>query len=146
MSKTGIFPNDEWTIFAGEAEAGPIFVRCRSAQPSDADKELFSKLILIRWQYDPGDASGLPSPEDMATMEVFEERILDASESDASWGAGVAVITHNGVREWQFYTPDVSVFETQFNEALRDLGPYPLELQVFDDPEWNAFEEFRATS
>lgn len=76
-------------------------------------------------------------------MEEFEGAVLDASDEACWWGSCVAVVTHNGSREWRFYTPDVDGFQREFSEALRGLGPYPLDLQVFDDPGWNGFAEIR---
>ena len=88
----------------------------------------------------------MPKTEDRDLMEEFEERILDASDEARWWGSGVAVVTHNSVKEWRFYTPDPDAFQLEFSNALRGLGPYPLELQVFDDPDWNGFAEIRGSA
>ena len=146
MSSSGIFPNDDWAIAEGDTPQGPIIMRYRTGDPSFADRDLFDKLILVRWSYEPGEIPGLPSSELLTAMEEFEEPVLNASDKSRWWGSCVAVITHDCTREWRFYTPDVAAFQKEFSEALRGLGPYPLELQVFDDPEWNGFEEIRQST
>ncbi|WP_073975894.1 DUF695 domain-containing protein [Erythrobacter donghaensis] len=144
MSSSGIFPSDQWTVASGKTESGLMIARFRSGEPSDADRELFGKLVLVRWPFEQREGSGLPTNQAMAAMDEFEDRILEASDADRWWGSGVAVITHEGTREWRFYTPDVDSFVQEFSAALRGLGPYPLELQAFDDPDWNGFAEIRA--
>jgi hypothetical protein len=144
VSGSGIFPSDEWTLASGETENGLMFTRFRSGQPSDADRELFNKLVLVRWSFECREGSGLPTNEAMAAMDEFEDRILEASDAEKWWGSGVAIVTRDGTREWRFYTPDVPSFLQEFSEALRGLGPYPLELQAFDDPDWDGFDEIRA--
>ncbi len=143
MTASGIFPSDNWAIAEGQTPKGPIIMRYRTGDPSPADRELFDKLILARWAYEPSEVPGLPPSELLGSMEEFEEAVLDASDEARWWGSCVAVITHNGAREWRFYTPDVDAFQKEFSEALRGLGPYPLDLQVFDDPDWNGFAEIR---
>lgn len=144
MSGAGIFPSGQWTVASGETENGLMIARFRSGEPSDADRELFSKLVLVRWSFEQYESSGLPTNEAMAAMAEFEDRILEASDADGWWGSGVAVVTHGGTREWRFYTPDVASFQQEFSAALRGLGPYPLDLEAFDDPDWNGFAEIRA--
>ncbi|WP_459786898.1 DUF695 domain-containing protein [Alteriqipengyuania sp. 357] len=143
MSSSGIFPTDEWTVAQGKTSTGPLLARYRSGLPSTADRDLFAKLIMVRWAYEPSDTSGLPNSKDMAAMEEFEDRILEASDNDRWWGSCVAIITHDGRREWRFYTPDIASFQAEFSNALSGLGPYPLELQVYDDPEWAGLAEIR---
>ena len=143
MSASGIFPSDSWTVSQGSTAQGPIFVRYRSGDPSEGDKSLFNKLILVRWVYEPREGTGLPQTADMYAMDEFEDRILDASDEAGWWGSCVAVVTHDAVREWRFYAPDLDAFQREFSEALRDFGPYPLDLRAFDDPDWNGLAELR---
>lgn len=144
MSGAGIFPSDQWTVAHGATESGPVIARFRSGQPSDADRELFGKLVLVRWPFERREGLDLPTNAAMAAMDEFEDRIIDASDADRWWGSCVAIITREGTREWRFYAPDVTAFVEQFSAAQRGLGPYPLDLQAFDDPDWNGFAETRA--
>ena len=110
-----------------------------------ADRELFSTLVLTKWRFDPLANDGLPPSELLGRMDEFEDQILESLES-AHWGAGVAVVTHNGCREWRFYTPDAQEFVQRFSESLAGFGPYPLELEAFQDPDWTALEELHSSA
>ena len=146
MSASGIFPTDEWTVAQGNTPAGPIIMRYRTGDPSPADRELFNKFIIVRWAFESGETPGMPSPEDHQSMVEFEEPVMDASDEAETWGSCVSIVTHNETREWRFYTPDQETFMREFNEVLKGLGPYPLDLQVFDDPDWTGFAEIREST
>ena len=143
MSNSGIFPTDEWALSEGETDKGPVFIRFRRGDPAVEDQQKFSTLIVVIWEYEPRDDSGLPTSATMDEMDEFEARILDASDADRDWGSCVAVITFNGAREWRFYTPDVEIFQNEFSNALSGLGPYPLQFDVLDDPEWLGLSDIR---
>ena len=146
MSKSGIFPSDDWAVVEGETPTGPMFLRFRQGNPSEADRNLFNKLIIARWVFPPRDHTGLPNAELIEQMYQFETTIVDASDADGNWGSCVAVITHAGMRKWRFYTPDVDIFQHEFRECLRGLGPYPLRFEIFEDPEWNGLKQIRELS
>ena len=144
MTAAGIFPTDEWTLVTGDTPDGPLHLRFRTDMPSEADRVLFKHVVLARWRYRPHPQHpGMPTGPDMSLMTEFEDLIIEASDTARSWGSAVAIVTHNGMREWRFYTPDVELFQQHFNEALAGYGPYPLEFEVFDDPEWLAFHEVK---
>jgi len=143
MSGTGIFPNDQWTLAAGHGDAGPMFVRYRPGEPDPVEKAKFTYMVIATWPFEPSNQSGLPTSETLDAMGEFEERILDTSDRDAWWGSLVAIMTHDGTREWRFYTPDVGTFVQEFNQALSGMGPYPIQLQAFKDPDWTGLVEVR---
>ncbi len=120
-----------------------MLVRYRTGEPDPVEKAKFTHLVIVTWPFDLGDQSGLPTSETLDAMGEFELRILDASDQDAWWGSGVAIVTHDGTREWRFYTPDVATFVQEFSQALSGVGPYPIELQAFEDPDWTGFVEVR---
>jgi len=97
-------------------------------------------LVIVSWKYDPDANGGLPSSAVLAEMEAFETAVLDASEAGA-WGHGVAVVTTAGVREWRFYTGGAQDFMLEFSHSLSGMGPFPIELTAYDDPDWNALRE-----
>lgn len=146
MTGSGIFPTDDWQLVQGDMPSGPMFLRFRTGEPSEADRKRFDTLVKVRWSYQPRDNSGLPSSDLLAEMDAFEEAVLDASDRDADWGSCVVVMTFGGTREWRFYTPDVDGFQGKFSESLRGLGPYPLQFETFEDPDWTGIEEIRAVA
>ncbi|HEX7930764.1 MAG TPA: DUF695 domain-containing protein [Sphingomicrobium sp.] len=143
MSESGIFPTDDWVMARGMGPNGPVLARYRSGIPASADRALFSNLVVIRWQYADANAGTLPDDDTLDEMAEFEDAVLDASDHEKYWGSGVAVLTENGMREWRFYTPDTSEFMSNLNRVLAEKEPFPLDFQVFDDPEWLALTELQ---
>lgn len=144
MSGAGIFPSDQWTLVSGETEGSLMIARLRSGDPSDKNRALFGKLVLVRWSFERRESSDLPTNSAMAAMDEFEDRIIDMSDEEKWWGSCVAIVTRDGTREWRFYTPDVGSYMQEFSAAQRGLGPYSLELQAYDDPDWNGIAEISA--
>ena len=122
MSKSGIFPSDDWAVVEGETPTGPMFLRFRQSNPSESDRNLFNKLIIARWAFPPRDHTGLPSAELIEQMDQFETTIVDASDADGHWGSCVAVITHAGMRKWRFYTPTLISSSTNSGNVCAHLG------------------------
>lgn len=112
--------------------------------PSSADRALYSNLVIIRWRYADANAGTLPDDDTLDQMTEFEDAVLEAADHEKHWGYGVAVLTENGVREWRFYTPDTSEFMDNFNRVLADMDAFPLDFEVFDDPEWIALAELQS--
>ncbi len=52
-------------------------------------------------------------------------------------------MTLAGTREWRFYTPVTPQFVTGRNAALGGLPVFPIEIDTFADPDWNAFQELK---
>ena len=127
----------------GMGPNGLVLVRYRSGMPSSADKALFSNLVIIRWLYADENAGTLPDDDTLDEMAEFEDAVLNTADHEKYWGSGVAVLTENGVREWRFYTPDISEFMENLNRVLTGKPAFPLEFQVFDDPEWLALAELQ---
>jgi Family of unknown function (DUF695) len=130
MSTGGIFKTDDWTFSEGTLNG-------------EHDIELFPNLLIVEWHYFANSDDWLPSSQTLDDMTEFEERVLDACDSEIWWGTGVAVLTFPGVREWRFYCGDPQQFLVEFSRILDGLGPYPLKIQSFEDPEWNALKELQ---
>jgi len=144
VSQSGIFPTDEWVSVSNDPDGKPIFLRFRSGEPLPDRKQEFTALIVVRWKFDAHDETGLPDQTTLAHMNQFEERIFDACDREGTWGSGVAVITTAGQREWRLYAPSVDLFMSNFNSELAGLGPYPLDIQAFEDAEWKGLEDIRS--
>lgn len=127
----------------GMGPGGPVLARYRSGMPSNADRAVFSNLIVIRWRYADENTGMFPDDDILDEMAEFENAVLDASDHEKHWGSGVAVLTENGVREWRFYTPDTSEFMSNLNRVLTGKQVFPLDFEVFDDPEWLALTELQ---
>ena len=126
-----------------ETDAGDLIVRARNSLPSADARAKYQHLISIRWPYEPAPGCNVPTA---ATEEMMDElaEALDVL-ANAEGSAEAASITGLGVREWRFYTDDTEHFMAEFNRALADRDPFPIELEAFVDPEWNGLAEFLPT-
>lgn len=133
--------DDNWTVAQGEDNGMPILLRIRNPAPSYASKRKFVQMLAISWPYEsPGD-HGMPNEEVLESMTQLEELLVPAFE-DAKQGFLSVVVTGNGVREWQLYTTDVESAGLLINETLADYDPFPIQISVEEDPEWEAYEQF----
>jgi hypothetical protein len=71
-------------------------------------------------------------------MEQLEDLVNDCLESK-SQSYLTAVVTCNGVREWQWYTKDPQEAVSLINSALSEIAPFPIQISAQPDPEWSAY-------
>lgn len=100
--------------------------------------------MIVAWQFDETAGGWLLTHDVQQQMDEFESCIFDACDNEKWWGAGVALVTLPGVREWQFYTPDPQLFMHEFCRVLSDKKPYPLKFSSALDPEWKALRELQS--
>jgi hypothetical protein len=134
-----IFSDDTWTVGAADQDGQPIIVRVRPALPDVAARRANSQLVIIEWPYD-GDETGLPADVDKASMDRFEEA-LEAGLAGTTTGVQVASLTGAGHREWRYYAADADAFVAALNEILHGHPTYPLEIEMFDDAEWQGLRQ-----
>ena len=141
---SGIYKDDSWSLGKLSMNDQEHFVRIRNSLPSAPDRELYPNLILVSWTYPTG-PSGLPTAETAQLMQEFENAIESALEAK---GLAVlaACLTGSGTKEWRYYTSDKEEFMAKFNSGLRGHPAYPIRLQFFADPQWNALAELLAKS
>ncbi|OZI47421.1 hypothetical protein CEK29_01350 [Bordetella genomosp. 5] len=134
-----IFKEDDWSMAEGQLDGQPLIVRSRSALPDEADRHVFDKLIIVSWSYTANDV-GMPQDEDNQQTIQFEDAI-DESLQDQDVGYLTGCITGNGKKEWRYYARDVDAFMSRFNLGLAGHPEYPLEIRVFQDPDWAGLSE-----
>lgn len=136
--------DDTWAAAEGSTEDGaPLVLRVRSHLQALMGHPELPNRLLITWAYAPDGAperSGMPSPEQMATLTACEEALVAGLESGADPAAVlIAVWTGGGHREWLWYGTEPGRLEAAVNEALGALPPYPLELELEADPDWQEY-------
>jgi hypothetical protein len=135
-----IIEKDVWAVAEGTHENMPLVIRFRPEFRSVSDFRGYPLLLQIAWPYESPNGSGLPGEADAQAMERFEERILASYERDAH-AVLTAVITTNGGRQWIFYTSDVDVCGQRLADMPQEAEPYPVELEVEEDPDWRFLRE-----
>jgi hypothetical protein len=130
----------EWMVATGKDAGFPLILRIRSAFPPGVDKSEYPTLLAIRWDYQPLKDNGMPSPKERARMEHLEDLLSDRLESrDQSYLT--AVVTCNGVREWQWYAKDPQEAISHINSVLSGIAPFPTQISTQADPEWSAYSD-----
>jgi len=92
------------------------------------------------WAYADEGSGALPDTTTGETLETFENRLVAALEKDAV-AVLTAVLTFDGARQWVFYTPDASACGARINAMPQEQDPYPIELDVFTDTDWQYLRE-----
>lgn len=135
----GVLNDAEWQLATFDDRGLNHVVRSLSAMPSNFIRAEFDKLIVCTWSWASTDL-GMPPPETYDLINEFQD-LIDASLDADEWALEAATITGGDVKEWRFYTPDPDQFIVGFSGALASHAPFPVELQMFDDPEWNGLAE-----
>lgn len=134
---------ESWVVSEGESTEGvPNVIRLREDLPSDADKARLKILIIITWKYDLNESGAMPSDEEIEKMELFED-LMDEGVVETGFGRLVTVFTGDGMREWQFYTHSEDAFMEKLNQTLVGEEVFPLEIDVFDDENWDGYNDYR---
>ncbi len=132
-----IIKNDQWAVAEGTHNDLPLMIRFRNKLSFGRSTSNHPQLIRIYWDYTSHE-SGMPSTDDSQSMEVFENRLVEALETDLS-GVLAAAITTNGYREWVWYCQSTEIFAEKLHNMPQEADPYPIEIEAESDPEWDYF-------
>jgi hypothetical protein len=135
----GIFSDDTWTIGTADQDGQPLIIRVRSGMPAAAERQRHAHLVVVGWPYD-GVETGLPTTADTTAMQAFEDAVEAGVERDGT-GIQAASITGAGHKEWRYYAPDADAFVAALNASLDGHPTYPLEIEMFDDSEWQGLQQ-----
>ena len=131
---------EDWVIveIARKQTGDAAVMRIRTEKPPGVDCSDFSTAVVIKWPYES--TSPMPEQVDNQKMVSFEESI------DELFGLNglselVQVTTGMGLKEWIYYTNDQDGFMRKFNELLSSHEPYPLEIEFYNDPCWEVWQD-----
>ena len=129
-----------WNIAEGKNEGKPSLIRYRPDLESYIGSPSYPQRLVIIWDYDIENVSGMPSEQLSEEMKSFEDAVVGALDPDRL-AIFAFVLTNPGSREWHYYVSDVQEVGNRINSALSSFSKLPLHLQVEEDPEW---EQMRA--
>jgi hypothetical protein len=133
---------ESWSVAEGELEGGLAYsVRYRDDLPSEKELKKLDTLIQVSWFFEPADGALMPPDEILDQMEDFEN-LMDEVIVEKGTARLMAVFTGEDVREWLFYTDDEEFFIKKFNEAMDGQTVLPLEIEAFEDKDWNAYKDY----
>jgi hypothetical protein len=131
-----------WRIVEAKNEARrehAVF-RIRVAKPARKDIDHLTRAIVIKWAYQ---GPGMPPDEVNQQQVAFEEAI------DPLWSEGgselMQVATGMGLKEWIFYARSSDAFMARLNSLLSGRPRYPIEVEFYDDPEWQMWSQTVST-
>lgn len=141
---------------SGAAEEGAVWSTAVSTRPTDGHRiiyryrsvfgpsfkrSLYPDRVIISWSYQS--AEGMPSKSEREAMDRMEDLLAPYVEQ-TSLSTLVLVSTGEGLREWVYYAKSQEEFMAKFNQALHGLPRFPINIDLWKDPEWKRYEDFRS--
>ncbi len=131
---------DAWNIAKGKNPEKPTVLRFRPSLEAFLGSEDYPRRLVIIWQFEAADATGMPTDNQSADMKDFEDMLIEVLDPDRL-AVLAFVFTTAGSREWNFYLSDVSEVGIRINKALSTVPPFPIDLTVEDDPNWDELRQ-----
>lgn len=129
----------DWSIVsARNPETGEAAVfRVRFSKPNRPDLASLLWAIVIQWPYESDQQ--MPPPEVNAAQQAFEAALDPLAPSSHS--ELVHVSTGMGLKEWIFYARSREEFMGELNDLLSGQPRYPIDIEFFEDPNWEVWED-----
>ncbi|CAA6678227.1 MULTISPECIES: DUF695 domain-containing protein [unclassified Lentimonas] len=131
---------DAWNIAKGKNPERPSVLRFRPSLEGFLGDANYPRRLMIVWQFEAADATGMPNDTQSADMKDFENMLIDVLDPDRL-AVLAFVYTTGGTREWHFYLSDVSEVGIRINQALSNIPQLPIDLTVEDDPNWDELRQ-----
>lgn len=137
-------PRQTWSLTTRTTDHRTIIYRYIEALgPKAGERAGQRDRITVSWRYDAGANNGMPTDDDKAAMDELEDALAPAVEQEGF--ANLALVTTGiGLREWTYYARSADEFVARMKEAVRGHAAFPVQVDVAADPDWTAYEAFRA--
>jgi len=126
-------------IGAIQEDGYPVIFKYVDDFPCEKTRGRFAWLTVVSWEYDRDKRNGMPPEEINLQMIALEHAIENIQEEGYCLHAYSR--TGNGLKELVYYISDRDQFMNQFNEALKNHTPYPIEVTFYEDVEWKDFKQ-----
>lgn len=128
-----------WT-YPAEAENGAtILVTGRDDVDKYRSSGKYNFRVEVHWRYAP---EGMPT-DDQARLMGDATDALQAALDKNKGAVLTGIYTGDGSRDWIFYTKGLEMFGKIFNRALEGLPQMPLQMEAYQDPDWEEYGEMR---
>lgn len=138
LTVTAITEEEKGIIGRVYEDGAPVIYKFVNEIPGDAVRTKLSWLAVISWKYDGTSNSGMPLKDDNQRMIALEDSIEDHIENDDVL-RHVYSRTGNNLKELVYYIYDQEQFLEIFNKTFSGHPRYPIEIQFYQDAEWEDF-------
>lgn len=136
---------DTWVLGTIEVDGFNVLVRCRSSLPERSLRERYPFLVEIVWTYDGDPVTGMPVSPAKEAIFAFEDAMYECL-GDSEFGQEGVTFIGAGEKLWRYFTPSPEQFTAELNLALRDHPAYPIVIEGYADPDWEALSSVIATT
>ena len=116
----------------------PVIYKLVDEMPEKSVRVVSPWLTVIAWKYDGGENNGMPGESVFQSMVRLETAIEDALLRPGFCQHAYSR-TGNGLKELVYYISDREAFLSEFNEVVSGHPRYPIEINFYNDPEWEDF-------
>ncbi len=95
--------------------------------------------VISTWKYDGTSNNGMPLDDENQRMITLEDAIEDHIENDQTL-RHVYSRTGNNLKELVYYINDQNKFLEAFNKTLSGHPRYPIEINFYQDSDWEDFK------
>jgi hypothetical protein len=134
-------PDGPWTVASGDSDGKPIFLRINAGASTVAKQPALGHRIGIAVLLQGPDASGLPTPDESATLSKIEDAIGGALRVGHETVL-VVVLTTGGMREFVLYSAAPQNAEAAIGVMRAQFPSYEIQFYIQPDPEWDAYASF----
>lgn len=130
---------DETGIIGRAYEDGmPVIYAFVNEMPEDKVRSSLTWLTIISWEYDGSSNNGMPLHDDNQGMIAVEDAIEELIENGHLLRHAYSR-TGNNLKELCYYINDQDLFLEAFNKSLNDHPRYPIEINFYQDQQWDDF-------
>lgn len=131
----------ETGIIAKYSEDGfPVVLKLVDEFPDESIRSKYSWLTVISWKYDGSDNNGMPPDEVNQSMTDLEDAIEGSIEQNGYCRHAYSR-TGNHLKELVYYIEGRDEFLEMFNKALAHHPRYPIEINFYEDRNWEDFKK-----
>ena len=117
----------------------PVVLKLVDEFPDEAVRSKFRWLTVISWKYDGSENNGMPIEEVNLGMIRLEDSIEDSIETEGCCRHAYSR-TGNSLKEFVYYIENRDEFLEVFNKALESHPRYPIEINFYEDEQWEDFQ------
>lgn len=132
--------SDTWNNAEGLQNGMRSLIRYRPELEQFLGMDEYQKRLIVFWDFDGKSSNGMPREAEISRMKKLEDLLISALDYDRT-GILVLVYTCSGTREWHFYVSDIAEVQQRINEKLANQEPFPIQLQVEDDSNWQKLRQ-----